>query len=108
MAATPSAFYESRKSSDQVEAKMREIEHLADAGDWEKIEGIVERLPDLLARIPQAERRAVTIAARDCIERVRERAIERSEEIGSKLATLKTGRRAAESYRVTGALPTAN
>ncbi|NOX67794.1 MAG: hypothetical protein GXP15_01270 [Gammaproteobacteria bacterium] len=106
MAATLSTVYESRDFGEQIEARMQEMERFADAGEWDEIARILQSLPGLISRIPEQARRDILLAARNRVDRVHTRAIEQSEEIGSQLASLKTGQRATASYRATGALAT--
>jgi len=107
MVATQTAVYEARNFSEQIETRMQEMERFAEAGDWDKIALILQRLPGLISRIPEQERRDILLAARSRVDRVHDRAIEKSEEIGSQLAGLKIGQRASASYQATGALKTA-
>ena len=86
-----------------IASRLDDMDSLVAAGDWERIESLLKRLPQLLMRIPATERRAVTLTMRSRIERVREQVLERSNEIGNRLATLKTGQQAAASYRATSA-----
>jgi len=104
MAGTLSTVYEMRDLSEKVGARMQEMERLAAAGDWDNIALILQSLPGLIAGIPEQERRDILLAARNRVDRIHTQAIEKSEEIGSQLAGLKTGRRAAASYQATGAL----
>lgn len=104
MAATLSTVYEARDFNEQIESRMQEMERFAAAGDWDKIALILQRLPGLIARIPEQERRDILLAARSRVDKVHDQAIERSEEIGSQLAGLKIGQRASASYQATGAL----
>lgn len=104
MVATPSAIYDTPNANDLVESRLQDIERLAEAGDWQKIESLLKRLPQIVARIPVSERRDVLLAARTRIERIRELAVQQSDDISARLATIKTGRQAAESYRVTSAM----
>jgi hypothetical protein len=102
-----SAATNSRGSVEQIDARLQEIERLADAGEWEEIEIILHRLPGLFSRIADAKRRAILLSAQERITKVQQQALRQSDELAEKLATLKTGQRAAASYRATGALATA-
>ena len=104
MAATPSTFHETPNLIDRLENRLEDMERLAESGEWEKIEGLLHRLPQLIARIPVSERRPVLLVARASVERLRERAVQQSHEVSTRLATIRTGRQATESYRVTGAM----
>ena len=72
--------------------------------DQQNIEVVLKRLPPLLMEIPVSQRRAVMLSVRSRVEQVRERVLERSQEVSGRLASLKTGRQATESYRATGAM----
>ena len=101
MLATSSTIESSRNFREQVESRMQEIERLADAGDWENIETVLRRLPGLIARIPDVERRDILLATKERVDRLHARAKEKNAEITEQLATLKIGRRAAASYQAT-------
>jgi len=101
MATTPSAVRTIRNFGEQVESRMQEIERLADAGDWEKIENVLHRLPNLIARIPELTRGEILLATQDRVQQLQARAVARREEIITQLSTVKTGQRAAASYQAT-------
>lgn len=101
MAATASSVREKRDSCEQVESRLLEIERLADSGDWDKIEIILHRLPGLISRIPEPERRDILLSTQDRVQQLQTRAMARREEIVTQLSTIKTGRRAAASYQAT-------
>lgn len=88
----------SRNFCEQVETRMQEIERFADSGDWEKIEEVLGRLPGLMSRIPDAERRDVLLATQKRVSQLHERATAKRAEIVEQLSTLKVGRRATASY----------
>lgn len=87
-----------------IASRLDDMDSLVVSGDWEKIESVLKRLPQLLMQIPATERRAVTLTMRSRIEQVRERVLEHSNEVGNRLSTLKTGRQASASYRATSAM----
>ena len=92
------------KAKERVLAHLDDVEQLVDASEWAKTEAALARLPHLVQLIPVAERRDVLLSARERIERLRERVTQQSHETGTRLAAIKTGRAASESYRRTGAL----
>lgn len=83
----------------RVAQAVAEIERLADAGDWEEIAGIVQRLPGMLLSVPESERREPVLAAAACLDRIRARAERRSDEIVTELEAVRAGRRADDNYR---------
>jgi len=91
-------------SCEQIEARMQEIEWLADAGDWEKIELVLHGLPGLIARVPEQERRKILLDLKTHVDHISERALLQREEFAAQLRTIRTGRRAAASYEATSAL----
>jgi len=104
MAVTGAITEKLRRTGEPVERCLQEIEQIADADEWEKIEAALHRLPTLIERIPGSLRRDVLIAAKTLIDRIHQRALVRNDEIGAQLATLKTGRRATASYQETSEL----
>ncbi len=104
MAAESSAVHETPGVVDAISSRLDEIERHAQTGEWEKVESQVKRLPQLVARVPVSERRDILLRARTCIEALRERVTQQSHEVGERLATIKTGRQAAESYRATSSM----
>lgn len=104
MVTIPSAVIDAPNAIHQVETRLNDMERLAESGEWEKIEGGLKRLPQLISRVPLADRRDVLLAARSCIERIRERAVQQSHDTSARLTAIKTGRQAAESYRITSAM----
>ncbi len=93
-----------RHSCEQIEARMQEIERLADSGEWEKIELVLHGLPGLIARVPEQERRKMLLDIKGHVDHISERAMVQREEVATQLATIRTGRRAAASYQATSAL----
>ncbi len=104
MLAAPSSTEKGRHSCEQIETRMQEIERLADAGDWEKIELLLHGLPGLIARIPEQERRKILLDIKGHVDHISERALVHQESIGEELTTIRTGRRAAASYEATRSL----
>ena len=100
MAANPSTV-RGDNPVQQIESRLADMERYADAGEWEKIESLLKRLPPLVGQVPIADRRDILLATRDTVERIRSRVIQQSDELGGRLATLKTGREATASYRET-------
>ena len=101
MAASPSTVQSIRNFGEQVDSRMQEIERLADAGDWGKIEIILRRLPSLIGRIPELTRGEILLATQDRMQQLQARAVARREEIITQLSTIKNGKRAAASYQAT-------
>ncbi len=105
MVAKPSAMYETANVIDMIETRLQDMEQFVESGEWDRIDRIVRGLPQLIARVPMSRRRDVVVAARASVEHIRERAAQKSHEISQRLATIRTGRKAAESYRTTSAMP---
>ena len=104
MATETAVVHETPCVVDAISSRLEEIEHHAQTGEWEKVESQIKRLPQLVARVPISERRDVLLRAKTCIESIRERVTQQSHEVGERLATIKTGRQAAESYRATSSM----
>lgn len=104
MAATPSSISASPSAAELIDAGLAEMEECAATGEWQQIDRILKRLPQIVLRVPLSERRDALLAARASIERLRDRVTQESRGVGDQLATLKTGRKAAESYRVTSTM----
>lgn len=104
MVATPAAVYDAANPAALAESRLREMERFAESGDWGKVESLLKRLPQLITRIPISARREILLAAYTSVERLRERVVLQSNDVSTQLATIKTGRQAAESYRITSAM----
>lgn len=104
MVATPSSIYDTPDACEAALGHLRDMDRLAETDEWHKIENHLKRLPQLIARVPVAERRDVVVEARATVERIRDRASQSHHDISERLATLKTGRQATETYRATSAL----
>lgn len=101
MAVTRSEVYRNANAHDVIEARLDEMDQFVESGDWQKIEAVLKRLPQLILHVPVSQRREVLLSARAKVEQVRERVLQQSHAVGERLATIKTGRRAAESYLAT-------
>ena len=104
MVAKPVTVPQRDDAAMQIETGLLDVQRFMDDGDWEKVEATVRRLRSLVVRVPMAERRDVLLAVRDAVERIRPQAVGKRDELGRRLAAIKTGRRAAESYRATSAM----
>ena len=87
-----------------IESRLDDIDRLVVAAEWEKIDAVLSRLTKLLMQVPLSQRREAMLAARSRVEQVREQVLLHSQEVSGRLASLKTGRKATESYRATGAM----
>lgn len=83
----------------RITQAVAEIERLADAGSWDEIASVVERLPGMILSVPESERHEPVLAASACLDRIRARAERRSDEIVSELRAVRAGRRADDNYR---------
>jgi hypothetical protein len=104
MAATQSEVSGSANVHGVIAARLDEMDQLVEAGDWQKIEAVLKRLPQLMLHVPVSERRDVLLAARSKVEQVRERVLQQSHAVGERLSTIKTGRQAAASYQLTSSM----
>lgn len=93
-----------REVGDLLETQLAEIEGCAERGEWQETEALLKRLPQLVMQIPPSERRPLLLTARSRIETVRERVEHQTRALRGRLGTLKTGQRAAESYRAMNAM----
>lgn len=83
----------------RADALNRRILELAFEDKWQQIADMVSRRDALLARIPAGEREGALLEARHCTERLHTMAQAAKSRCAEQLATLRRGRRAAESYR---------
>ena len=71
---------------------------LAAEEKWHRAAEVVARRDALLARVPAEDRESALRAARDCTEKLNELAQAAKSRCTEQLATLRQGRKAAESY----------
>jgi hypothetical protein len=86
-------------ANEQVASLNRRVLELAGEEQWQLVAEVVARRDALLSRIPADKRAEALLAARHCTERLRGMAQAAKSQCAERLATLRQGRKAAESYR---------
>jgi hypothetical protein len=84
---------------EQVTALNQRILELAGEEQWQLVAEVVARRDSLLARIPPDKRAEALLAARHCTDRLRGMAQSAKSQCAERLAALRQGRKAAETYR---------
>lgn len=87
-----------------LDSQLAEIEARAERGEWSETAALLKRLPQLVMQISPTERGPILMLARTRIEALRERVQDQTNSLRGQLGTLKTGQRAAASYRSTNAM----
>ncbi|MGI9237621.1 MAG: hypothetical protein ACR2QZ_09505 [Woeseiaceae bacterium] len=78
----------------------KEMEAHADAGDWDRIEVLTERLRALVMDVPDSERRAVLVAVQRSINNIAAGATDAKQTVSGKIAELKRGQVAKKAYEL--------
>ncbi|MGI9233114.1 MAG: hypothetical protein ACR2RD_05735 [Woeseiaceae bacterium] len=78
----------------------KQMETHADAGDWDRIEVLAERLRALVTEVPDAERRAVLVAVQRSINNIAAGATEARQTVSGKMAELRRGQVAKKAYEL--------
>jgi hypothetical protein len=86
-------------ANEQVVALNRRVLELAGEEQWQLVAEVVARRDALLSRVPADKRAEALLAARHCTERLKGMAQAAKSQCAERLATLRQGRKAAESYR---------
>ena len=77
---------------------------LAKDEEWDAVQTTLSDLPQLVMRVPLNERPAILLAARSCVEAIRESVLSKSSETSTRLRAVKTGRQGAQQYQETSQL----
>ena len=85
-------------------AAIDKMEALANKKEWDALQTTLSDLPTLVMRVPLNERAAILLAARSCVEAIRELVLSKSTETGTRLRAVKTGRQGARQYQETSQL----
>ena len=88
-----------------IDERLAAIDALVDKEDFPAVEGLVESLPDLIARIPATDRKTALVRIQTFLTSLHSRAETRSVQISSQLKSLKTGRAANSAYAACENLP---
>lgn len=89
-----------------IDQRLAEIDALVGSEDFAGIERIVRSLPDLVASVPDADRRPVLLKIRNFLAVVHEQAESKSELIRDRLQSLNSGRAAKNAYSAAERLST--
>jgi prephenate dehydrogenase len=87
-----------------VDQRLAEIRSLVEADDFAEVERLVGSLPDLVARLPLAARRASLEKIQSFLKDLHAHAESRSDEIRSDLDSLRRGRVATNAYEASTSL----
>ena len=79
---------------------LEQMESLAGAGEWERIEEIVRRLHAALMNVPEAERRPLLLAAQRSTENVAAGAKQARQTVSDKISELRRGQVAKKAYEL--------
>jgi hypothetical protein len=85
-------------AGEEVALMNREVLALAADEKWQQVADVVARRDALLARIPAEHRESALRAARNCTDKLNQLAQAAKSRCREQLATLRQGRKAAESY----------
>lgn len=78
----------------------KRMEAHAEAGDWDQIEVLAERLRTAVTDVPEAERRAVLIAVQRSIDNIAAGASRARQTVSGKIAELRRGQVAKKAYEL--------
>lgn len=84
------------------------MEVLAEESEWNRVEGLAQKLQTVVLDIPESERRAVVVAVSDRLERLRTVALVSRGEVTGKLSGIRRGQAATLAYgqpRSSGTMP---
>lgn len=84
---------------DQISSINADMERLAAEGEWAQVSTLLERRNAMLREIDDVSRETALREASRSTERIHRLAVEAHNEIGGKLAQLKRGKKATDSYR---------
>ena len=90
---------EASTASMVIEMSQR-MEALAEAGEWDQVEDVVIRLRAAVSAVPEAERRAVILAAQRSTEKVAGAAKTARRRVSGKLTELRRGQVAKKAYEL--------
>ena len=88
--------------SDHVLSLNGHMEELAAAGEWQKVMEFMVKRDAMIREIDENDRKAVLLAARRSTDQIRKMAESAKRETADRLAALKRGQKAADSYRTHG------
>jgi hypothetical protein len=98
MVASQAALEETPES--MVLQMAEQMEALAAAGDWQRIEEIAVRLRVAVMHVPESERRAVLLAVQRSTEKIAVGAQQARQTVSGKLAELRLGQVAKKAYEL--------
>lgn len=78
----------------------KQMEAHADAGQWDQIEVLAERLRAAVTHVPEAERRTVLVAAQRSIDHIAAAAAQARQTVSGKIAELRRGQVAKKAYEL--------
>jgi len=100
MVVSPSTFQTG--TAEQARELGERMERLAEEGNWQRVQAVVNKLNQVLVQIPKSERREALMAASRNIENVQSMAEYARRSVVEKLSAMQRGRKAQQSYQVTG------
>ena len=97
-----SAILKEETLSEHVLSLNGHMEELAAAGEWQRVMEYMVKRDAMLREIGDNERKTALLAARRSTEQIRKMAEIAKKETANRLAALKRGQKAADSYRTHG------
>lgn len=96
------AILKEQTLSERVLSMNGHLEELAAAGEWQQLTDFMIKRDAMLSQIEESEREAALTAARRSTGQILQMAEMARQDIADRLAALKRGRKAADSYRANG------
>jgi len=93
------AILKEQTLSERVLSMNGHMEELAAAGEWQQLTDFMIKRDAMLSQIEEGEREVAITAARRSTDQIMQLAETARQDIGDRLAALKRGRKAADSYR---------
>lgn len=99
------ALFDPEPSGDEQQVLLADIGRmtgLASAGEWQAVEAVATDIRDRIERLPMQQRQETLPTACAGFERVNALAVEARNAVGERIAAVRQGRKATDSYRATG------
>lgn len=77
-----------------------QMQSLAEAGEWERIEDIALRIRSAVLNVPEAERRSVLLEVHRSLQQVEAAAIEARQTVTERISELRRGQVAKKAYEL--------
>jgi len=103
MIANPTTISETHSPASQLREMLHDMQEYADAGDWQKVQAIQGKLHLHIDQVPARQRRELLLEASRSVEKIQQAANYARNEAWEKLASIRHGRKATETYRAASA-----